>query len=113
MHCSSAKRASNYSGRATTMNKFQILKRPIITERYTQLREQGNKDTLEEERGANKVTVEQAVESLFNVKVKKVGTMNVHGKFKRIGRSIGRRSDWKRAVVTLAEGQTIELLDQS
>lgn len=93
------------------MSKYSIIKRPVVTERSTQLRERSNKVTFEVDRNANKISIKQAVESLFSVKVTDVRTMVVHGKWKRVGRNIGRRSDWKKAIVTLAEGQTIELLD--
>ena len=93
------------------MNRHDIIRRPIVTERSTQLRERSNKVTLEVARGANKVEIRKAIEELFSVRVEAVRTMNVHGKWKRIGRNIGRRSDWKKAIVTLAEGQHIELLD--
>jgi large subunit ribosomal protein L23 len=93
------------------MNKYEIIKRPIVTERSTQLRELGNKVTFEVDRGANKIAIKKAIEEIFSVKVTDVRTMNVHGKWKRVGRNIGRRSDWKKAIVTLAEGERIELLD--
>jgi large subunit ribosomal protein L23 len=95
------------------MNNYSIIRRPIITERSTQLREQSNKVTFEVDRSANKIAIKKAVEEFFNVKVLEVRTMNVHGKWKRVGRNIGRRADWKKAIVTLAEGQTIELLDRT
>jgi large subunit ribosomal protein L23 len=94
------------------MSKYDIIKRPIITERSTQLREQSNKVTFEVDRSANKISIKKAVEELFSVQVTEVRTMNVHGKWKRVGRNVGRRPDWKKAIVTLAEGQTIALLDQ-
>jgi large subunit ribosomal protein L23 len=93
------------------MNKYDIIRRPIVTERSTQLREKSNKVTFEVARGANKIAIRRAVEELFSVKVTDVRTMNVHGKWKRVGRNLGRRNDWKKAIVTLAEGQRIELLD--
>jgi large subunit ribosomal protein L23 len=93
------------------MDKYQIIRRPVITERSTQLREQSNKFTFEVARNANKIEIRKAIEELFSVQVKAVRTMNVHGKWKRVGRNLGRRPDWKKAVVTLAEGQRIDLLD--
>jgi large subunit ribosomal protein L23 len=93
------------------MNKYQIIRRPVVTERSTQLRELSNKVTFEVDSGANKTEIKKAVEDLFSVTVVAVRTINVHGKWKRIGRNLGRRSDWKKAIVTLAEGQRIELLD--
>jgi len=93
------------------MNNYQIIKRPLITERSTQLRERSNSYVFEVDRDANKVTIKKAIEELFSVKVAAVRTANVHGKWKRVGRFTGRRSDWKKAIVTLVEGQTIPLVD--
>jgi large subunit ribosomal protein L23 len=63
-------------------------------------------------RDANKIQVKQAVEAIFNVKVDSIRTLRVHGKPKRMGRYAGHRSDWKKAIVTLKKGQTIELFEQ-
>ena len=88
-----------------------IIVRPIITENSMDgLAER--KYTFEVARGANKIEVKKAVETLFGVKVAKVNTISVKGKKKRMGRSEGYTSDWKKAVVTLAEGsKTIEFFD--
>ena len=92
-------------------SKYDVLKRPVITERTTQLRERSNKVTFEVDSRATKIDIKKAVEQVLSVKVLSVRTVNVHGKWKRVGRNLGRRSDWKKAIVTLAEGQRIELLD--
>jgi len=78
---------------------------PLITEKSTLLKEKGNVLAFRIDLGANKVQVRQAVEALFKVKVESVRTEIMHGKFKRVGRYAGRRSDWKKAYVTLKPGE--------
>ena len=78
---------------------------PLITEKSTLLKEKGNVLAVRIAKDANKVQVRQAVEALFKVKVASVRTEIVHGKFKRVGRYAGRRSDWKKAYVTLKPGE--------
>jgi large subunit ribosomal protein L23 len=90
---------------------YLILKKPIITEKGTALKEKHNKVTFEINPKANKIDVKQAVEKLFRVKVLSVNVMNVVGKKKRLGRSLGRRSDWKKAIVTLKEGERIDFFE--
>ncbi len=90
------------------MNSYDILRRPIITEKsmqaeYNRAGEEINKYTFEVAKTANKVEIKKAVEEVFGVKVKAVNTMNVVGKVKRMGRSEGKRPDWKKAVVTLTQ----------
>jgi len=88
-----------------------IIKRPLITEKITNLRETYNRYGFEVARDANKHQIKQAVETLFKVKVKEVTTMNVMGKTKRLGRNQGKRPDWKKAIVTLAKDQKIETIE--
>ena len=83
---------------------YQILKRPLITEKSNLQREAGQTVTFEVTREANKIEIKQAVEKAFKVKVKDVRTMVVAGKAKRVGRNLGKRSAVKKAYVTLAEG---------
>ena len=90
----------------------QIVKRALITEKGSVLRERANQYSFEVDADANKIEIKRAVETIFKVKVKDVRTQLMHGKVKRLGRSAGRRPDWKRAIVTLAADQTIELFDQ-
>ncbi|TYO95730.1 LSU ribosomal protein L23P [Geothermobacter ehrlichii] len=87
----------------------QILKRPLITEKTSMIREGGNVVAFEVARDANKIEIKQAVEKVFDVKVETVNTVLVAGKVKRFGRNIGKRSNWKKAYVTLAEGSEIDL----
>ena len=87
----------------------QILKRPLITEKSSQQKELGNVVAFEVARDANKIEIKQAVEKAFNVKVDGVNTVLMAGKVKRVGRNFGKRSNWKKAYVTLAEGHDIDL----
>lgn len=83
-----------------------IIIRPVVTERSMALVQNG-KYTFVVDRNANKIDIKKAVEQLFDVDVVKVNTMNVPGKVRRRGTSVGRRPDWKKAIVTVAEGQRI------
>jgi large subunit ribosomal protein L23 len=85
----------------------KIIKAPIITEKNTLLRAQ-NKYVFEVDARANKDDIKEAVQKLFNVKVNSVNTVVVKGKLKRMGKFVGLRSDIKKAIVKLVEGQSIE-----
>ena len=89
-----------------------IVKRALITEKGTVLREMRNQYFFEVAREANKIEIKRAVEAVFNVKVDSVQTMQVRGKVKRQGRYSGRRNDWKKAIVKLKPDQKIELFEQ-
>lgn len=86
----------------------QIIKKPLITEKSNLQKEAGQVVTFEVARDANKIEIKQAVEKAFDVKVKEVNTALIAGKVKRVGRQFGKRSNWKKAFVTLAEGSSIE-----
>lgn len=90
----------------------QIIRAPLISEKANRVAENDNQVTFKVSRDATKAEIRQAVEKLFDVQVTKVNTLNVKGKTKRFGRSMGRRSDWKKAYVTLAEGSEIDFLGQ-
>jgi large subunit ribosomal protein L23 len=90
----------------------QIVRRALVTEKGTKLREGHNGYLFEVARDANKIQIKHAVESIFSVKVATVRTLRVHGKPKRMGRYEGHRPDWKKAVVTLQKGGSIELFEQ-
>ncbi len=92
------------------MEARDILIRPLVTERSTALMEQG-KYVFEVARAANKIQIADAVAEIFNVKVLSVNTVNVTGKVKRVGRNIGRRRSYKKAIVTLAPGETIQFFE--
>ncbi|MDE2180477.1 MAG: 50S ribosomal protein L23 [candidate division NC10 bacterium] len=90
---------------------YQVIRRPLITEKGTDLKDQTNQYLFEVARDANKIEIKRAIESLFRVKVRQVRTLSVKGKKKRLGRFVGRTSDWKKAVATLKEGETIEFFE--
>ena len=92
------------------MQLHDVLIRPVITEKSTKLMEE-NKYTFRVPLTANKVQIRQAVEKIFNVKVEKVATIRVLGKTKRMGRTQGKRSDCKKAIVTLKAGESITLFE--
>ena len=89
----------------------EILIRPLMTEKSMQQKEALNTVAFRVRPDANKVEIRAAVESVFNVKVTAVRTASYEGKLKRMGRFQGRRSDWKKAVVTLAPGHKIDLIE--
>lgn len=89
----------------------EILKRPLITEKAVIAKEQFGRYAFEVELAASKPAIRQAVERFFKVKVKDVKTMIVRGKVRRVGRYFGKRANWKKAVVTLAQGQKIDLFE--
>jgi large subunit ribosomal protein L23 len=90
------------------MTPHEVLRRPVITEKNTQLNEQ-SRYVFEVAREANKLQIKQAVEVIFKVTVTAVNTINVPSKPRRFGRSVGRTKPWKKAIVSLAKGQRIEL----
>jgi large subunit ribosomal protein L23 len=87
---------------------YEVIKRPIISEKSTALAELGNRYAFEVAVAANKQEIRDAVQRLFNVKVLEVRTMVVHGKVKRSGRFESKRANWKKAIVTLNEGSKID-----
>jgi len=89
-----------------------VVKRAMISEKGSRMLEQGNAYVFEVAVDSNKVEIKKAVESIFNVNVLSVRTMVMYGKSKRLGRFVGRRSHWKKAIVKLKPGQTIELFEQ-
>ena len=91
---------------------YEIIERPLITERATLLSsaKEDPQYVFRVARTANKIEIRRAVESMFNVKVDKVNTMIVKGKERRRGRNVGHQANWKKAFVTLKEGQKIEVL---
>ena len=89
------------------MKLTDVIRRPLVTEKTTLLREDGKTVVFEVAREANKIDVKRAVEKLLGAKVDGVRTANTQGKLKRKGRFVGRRSDWKKAYVTLKAGQKL------
>lgn len=96
------------------MNKDprSIVRKVLITEKGTVLRETRNQYFFEVARDANKIEIQRAIENIFKVKVDSVRTMQLRGKVKRQGRWVGKRNDWKKAIVTLQPDQKIELFEQ-
>lgn len=93
------------------MTSYDIIIRPLITEKTTIQKEANNQLTFEVERRANKVEIKRAVEKIFNVRVHQVRTVQKRGKVKRFGRTLGRRRHWKKAMVTLAKGEHVEFFE--
>jgi large subunit ribosomal protein L23 len=89
----------------------EILIRPLITEKTTTLQEDENTYVFEVGRGANKIQIKRAIEAVFSVNVEDVRTLIYRGKVKRFGRHQGKRSNWKKAYVRLAEGDSINLFE--
>ena len=95
------------------MHAEHIIKRPILlTEKAARLREGENKITFEVDRTANKIQIKQAIEQLFGVTVVAVNTTQCRGKERRMGRGYARLHNWKKAVVTLKEGDDIQFFDE-
>lgn len=90
---------------------YDILRKPLLTEKMTALKESENRISFVVDRGANKIEIKKAVEEAFKVKVASVNVMNILGKKKRLGRFTGKRPDWKKAIVTLKEGEKLELFE--
>jgi large subunit ribosomal protein L23 len=93
------------------MNIYSVIKKPHVTEKTSLGSDTSNTVALVVDKAANKIEIKQAVEDLFKVKVADVRTVTVAGKVKRAGKSYGKRSNWKKAYVTLQEGQTIDFFE--
>ena len=91
--------------------QYDIIRRPLVTEKTSIQKEIANQVTFEVDRRANRIEIRRAIESIFNVKVENVRTMQVKGKVKRRGRFLGKRRDWKKAIVTLKPGERIEFFE--
>lgn len=94
-------------------NPYRTIVRPLLTERSTTLKEKFNQYVFEVVPSATKPDIKRAVQDIFKVRVTRVRTMNVLGQEKRFGRNTGKRPDWKKAIVTLKEGQKIDLVEQA
>ena len=93
------------------MNLHDIIRRPLLTEKSNIAREEENIATFAVDPRANKHEIQRAVESLFDVEVLEVRTMRQPRKKRRVGRNIGYRPEWKKAIVRLAKGQSIEFFE--
>ena len=93
------------------MIDYGIIRRPLVTEKTSIQKEQSNHITFEVDRGANRIEIKRAIEKIFKVNVAHIRTMQVKGKKKQRGRIIGKRRDWKKAIVTLLPGERIEFFE--
>lgn len=93
-------------------NVCDIIKKPCLTEKAMLLQERTNQVVLKVDPRANKIEIKEAAEKLFNLKISKVRTANMHGKSKRVGKHMGTTNDWKKAIVSLQEGQKMDFLEQ-
>jgi large subunit ribosomal protein L23 len=92
-------------------NPYEVLVKPIVTEKTSALMAE-NKYTFKVEKAANKIEIKHAVEAIFKVEVIDVKTMNMPGKLKRQGKTSGMTSEWKKAIVTLKDGQRLPLFEE-
>ncbi|MCK5064911.1 MAG: 50S ribosomal protein L23 [Candidatus Fermentibacteraceae bacterium] len=93
------------------MDARQIIIRPIVTEKSTVIRDISNQYSFRVIPRASKGQITSAIEELFDVRVTKIRTISMQGKMKRLGRNVGRKASWKKAIVTLAEGDTIDFFE--
>ena len=93
------------------MIQYDIIIRPLITEKTSIQKEDHNQVTFEVDRRANRVEIRRAIEKIFNVRVANVRTMQVKGKIKQRGRIVGKRRDWKKAIVNLMPGERIDFFE--
>jgi large subunit ribosomal protein L23 len=92
-------------------NIYSVLKKPLFTEKGAMIKEAHNKVLVEVDGDANKMDIKRAIEEIFKVKVEKVATIKAHGKWKRYGKSIGKRPDRKKAVITLKQGEKLDFVE--
>jgi large subunit ribosomal protein L23 len=92
-------------------NIYTIIKKPLFTEKGSSLKEAENKVLVEVPKDANKIEIKKAVEEIFKVKVEKISTISVRGKMKRYGKSMGKRPDRKKAIITLKKGEKLDFIE--
>jgi len=93
------------------MKEYDIIRGPVVTEKTTLQKELNNQLTFKVDRRANRVEIKDAVERNFNTRVKQIRTIQVKGKVKQRGKILGKRKDWKKAIVTLMPGQRIDFFE--
>lgn len=93
------------------LEEYKIIRRPIVTEKGSALKDENNQLVFEVHLDSNKSEIKKAVEKLFKVTVLTVRTQNRLGKRKRLGRMVGRRKSWKKAIVTLKEGDRVDFFE--
>ena len=92
-------------------NPYIVMKKPLFTEKGSHLKETENKILIEVSMHANKIDIKKALEEIFKVKVEKVSTIRTRGKWKKFGRSIGKRPDRKKAIITLKKGEKLDFVE--
>jgi len=92
-------------------NLYTVMKKPLFTEKGNNLKETENKILIEVSRDANKIDIKRAIEEIFKVKVEKVSTISTRGKWKKFGKSIGKRPDRKKAIITLKKGEKLDFIE--
>lgn len=92
-------------------NVHTVIKKPLFTEKGAKLKEGENKVLVEVAKDANKVDIKKAIEEIFKVKVEKVATIATPGKLKKYGRSVGRRPDRKKAIITIKKGEKLDFIE--
>jgi len=90
---------------------YSIIRKPLFTEKGSSLKENENKILVEVAKDSNKIEIKKAIEENFKVKVDKIATITVRGKWKKYGRSIGKRPDTKKAIITLKKGEKLEFIE--
>ena len=93
------------------MNMYDVIKKPLVTEKTTIEKDARNVVAFVVHRDANKIEIKESVEKLFKVQVESVKTATVAGKVKRVGRQVGKRANWKKAYVTLKEGSNVDFFE--
>jgi large subunit ribosomal protein L23 len=92
-------------------NIHSVIKKPLFTEKGAKIKETENKVLVEVSKDANKLDIKRAIEEIFKVKVEKVATVTTSGKWKKYGRSIGKRPDRKKAIITLKKGEKLDFIE--
>ncbi len=92
-------------------NLYSVIKKPLFTEKGSNLKESQNKILVEVSRDSNKVDIKKAIEEIFKVKVDKISTIKKLGKWKRYGKSVGKRPDRKKAIITLKKGEKLDFIE--
>jgi large subunit ribosomal protein L23 len=92
-------------------NIYSVIKKPLFTEKGGNLKEEQNKILIETSRDANKIDIKKAIEEIFKVKVEKVATITTEGKWKRYGKSLGKRPARKKAIITLKKGEKLDFVE--
>ncbi len=93
------------------MNVYKQLRSPYVTEKTNLIKETENKFCFKVAKNTNKVEVKKAVEKIFSVKVEKIGILNMQGKKKRLGKNEGKKSSWKKAIITIKKGDKIGIFE--